>query len=239
MCFGLTHFLCLARLVLVLLPLSAVLCCAVLCCAARGRSLQTPPEQTPALFLTGTHRGMLSPCGLETSASLSVCVCVCACVFKIHLDADARTNTRKNACTGAAGCNCIVANMRTHSRAHSHTYSKHILSQICILLIPSTLLRLLLLSSPCLSGVIVSILLHQGAPEGYKLNINANALSHCPPPPPSSPTHTHTPIVAIQTDQCVCELIGEQWAFFNEREREIRVAKPQRGTPRAAAEATA
>lgn len=43
--------------------------------------------------------------------------------------------------------------------------------------------------------------------------------------------HTHTPILAIQTDQCVCELIGEQWAFFNEREREIRVAKPQCAHP--------
>ena len=119
------------------------------------------------------------------------------------------------------------------NRILSHTYAKHIPSQICIFLIPSTLLRLLLLSSLCLSGVIVSILLHQGAPEGYKLNINANALSHCPPPPPSSctHTHTHTPILAIQTDQCVCELIGEQWAFFNEREREIRVAKPQSAHP--------
>ena len=206
MCFGLTHFLCLARLVLLLLllllPLSAVLFCAVLCCAARGRSLQTPSKQTPALFLTDTHRGMLSPRGKETSASLPECVCVCVCVcvcecvcvcvcvweLKTHLDEDARMNTPTK-----------KKKMHAHRCTHSniiptllHTYAKHIPSQICIFLIPSTLLRLLLLSSPCLSGVIVSILLHQGAPEGYKLNINANALSHCPPPPPSSRTHTHT-----------------------------------------------
>lgn len=192
-------------------PLSVLgqACAAVLCCSAllRGRSLQTRPEQAPALLLTDTHRGMLSPRGLETSVSLSESLSVCA--MQMHKQILAKMYAYR-AETAAA------ASFSTHTHTHmlKHTHSKHIPSQICIFLIPSTLLRLLLLSSPCLSGVIVSILLHQGAPEGYKLNINANALSHCPPPPPSS--YTHTPILAIQTDQCVCELIGEQWAFFNE-----------------------
>lgn len=88
--------------------------------------------------------------------------------------------------------------VRSHSIPYklSHICKAHTASQICIFLIQSALLRLLLPSSPCLSGVIVSILLHQGAPEGYKLNINVNALSHCPPPPPSSMrahSLTHTP----------------------------------------------
>lgn len=97
----------------------------------------------------------------------------------------------------------------------SHAYAKHTPSQICMFLIPATLLRLLLHSSPCLSGVIVSILLHQGAPEGYKLNINVNALSHCPPLTPSSPSrslsvsHTHT-LFAIQNRSVCLRINGEQ-----------------------------
>lgn len=100
------------------------------------------------------------------------------------------TEMHAHGCTSGNG---VVTHAQANTPTHTHTHSKHTPSQICIFLIPSTLLRLHLLSSLCLSGVIVSILLHQGAPEGYKLNINANALSHCPPPPPPPVcTRTHT-----------------------------------------------
>lgn len=130
--------------------------------------------------------------------------CVC--------DADAPTNTCKNVCISCRDSSSILLHPHTHTHMLKHTHSKHIPSQICIFLIPSTLLQLLLLSSPCLSGVIVSILLHQGAPEGYKLNINANALSHCPPPPPSSYTHTHTH--PSHSNRSVCLQINRRTVGF-------------------------
>ena len=94
------------------------LCC---CCAVLlwGRSLQTPPEKAPALLLTDTHRGMLNPRGLETSASLSARVWMHA--SQIHFDADAQMNTYKNACTQCTDRYSIT----THLYMLKHIFKAH------------------------------------------------------------------------------------------------------------------
>lgn len=111
-------------------PLSVLgqACAAVLCCSVllRGRSLQTRPEQAPALLLTDTHRGMLSPRGLETSVSLSESLSVCA--MQMHQRILAKMYAYR-AETAAAS---FSTHTHTHTHAQTHTFKAHTIPDLYI-----------------------------------------------------------------------------------------------------------
>lgn len=174
-------------------------CCCLLCC--KGGDPCRLPQNRLQLSSWQTLTVACYPPATWRPQPLCqpVCMCVCACVCLRCTLMQMRKFSQRSMHKGTDS-NCMLN--------HTHKLKAHSISYLYIM--PSSLLRLLLLSSLCLSGVIVSILLHQGAPEGYKLNINANALSHCPPPPPFLHAHTHKYTHPLLSNTSVCLRINRR-----------------------------